>query len=180
MYIPSPYISLICVYYLPVYIPSLYVNSACVLCMYPFSICVTYPSVSIPSSNGSSLYVYHSCMCIYPLSVWVLSFCVSRLRVYQSSVCISPPCVPVLRVYLSPLRMGPLFVCIKSPCVYPLSEWVLSLFISCLRVHLVPPSRRVFILPAYCGGMEAQARSGRRHIVYDAILRSDRGKPQTG
>lgn len=142
----------------------------------------------------SLLYLRHLSVCIYPLFEWVLSICVSLLHVYLSSLrmgplilCISPPCVSVLRVYQS------------SVCIYPLSVWVLSLCVLSLRVYtpspngsslcLYPvsvrisspaPSRRVFILPAYCGGMEAQARSGRRHIVYDAILRSDRGKPQTG
>lgn len=147
----------------------------------------------------SLLYLRHLSVCIYPLFEWVLYMCItpacvsilspyeSSLFVYHVSACISPPCVSVLRVYQS------------SVCIYPLSVWVLSLCVLSLRVYTPPPngsslclypvsvcisspapSRRVFILPAYCGGMEAQARSGRRQIVYDAILRSDRGKPQTG
>ncbi len=200
-YILFPYTSLLHMYIHPVSVLCMYPISVC----FPFRVylpphgmgrlfmCITSPCASIPlrmstitsacesipSSNASSLCVYQSSDCIYPLSVWVLSLCVSHLRVYLpvsewvlslcvsllrvyfSSVFITLPVVSILSlygsslcVYLPPLQKGPAFMCISSPA----------------------PSPRVSILRAYCNGMDARARSGRRHIVYDAIRRSDRGK----
>lgn len=153
VYIPSPCISIICVYSLTyTSLLRMYNLGVSFVCMPSLS--VPYPCVSTASRYGTSLCVYHVSVNIYPLSVWVLSLCVSRLP-----VCISPLRMGSLFV-CTPLRMAPLFVGIPSPCVS----------------RLLPPSPRVSSLRAYCDGMEARTRSGRRYIVNEAICRSNRGE----
>ncbi len=108
------------------------------------SVCITSPSISIPSPYESSLCVYHA----RPISIpcpYGFSLCMyhAPLYIYPLSERVLSMCVSHFREYLPPVRMGPLFAGIPSRCLS----------------RLLPPFLRVSFVHAYCDGMEARARS---------------------
>lgn len=151
VYLTSPYISIICIYSLPVYIsfPYVLVHSMCLLCLYALT--------------KGHLSVY-----ICPLAVWAICLCVSRFGQYLSPlhmspvfVCITPPCVSIPSPYGFSLCVYQV-----SVCNYALSEWVLS-FVdipsTCVSRLLPPPRAYQFFVCTAMDGMETRARSDRRH-----------------